>query len=630
VVGIASAPIGNVTYRDTVDGGLVVLGKQGNAKISEADIWPAGIQLNPATGAIGATNSVAVGTYVVKYQLCEDAPPADCATTTATISVIAPVVAEADAGSAIVGTASTATASVIANDLVNGAPPLLGPSGNAIIAITGTWPAGLTLDTSTGAVNASSSLAAGSYHVHYSLCDHNSPADCSTATDNVTVMPPYAEVQASTAAVYGDIEFDWARDGIYCAACNFGLGNSQVNWTDHANNLWVNKIDPDSGLFMPGTGQGTLVDTTAFFWEDWGNGPEWAFSTPVAGQQPISQLVYSRYVPGHPATGASAGAALATLVDGTQGPTWQVKFFPGAISLLNNTVLPEASQCNGDPLPLAVFKNLATPTQMFTEPVTIGVGTTPSLTPFGAYASGLAERWVPCTHWMTFQGIVTIGPHPGVEQVFWYDTDTQVVQQLTFDATTKERAVMFKAPEFTDSSGSAQYVLMALAEDSDGNTTLQIYLQNGSTTNGAPAFQLINTIRSPDPSQPYIFDPKAFINCSPDCHTFIAMGLSSVLSSQQTETEPNGLGVSNINPQTPFFEVLAPSVETPSVQRFDPKYFITGRGPVLYYDRALTLTRNQPLQSQGIFFINMQLGIPSGNCVGSSAEGGLATAWPNC
>lgn len=632
VAGTASTPIADVAANDTINGKPALLRAGGDATVAEVGTWPAGIALIPQTGAVTTTSSVAPGNYSFEYQLCNRQSPPQCDTTTDTVTVTASVVALPAAGSVVAGSNGRAIGSVIAQDLVNGIPATLGQSGNSTLSENGAWPDGITLDPFTGAVFVDSSVSIGTYDMQSQLCDKLTPVTCATAIDAVTVTMPFTEVQASAQQVYGDIEFDWARDGVYCESCNFGLTNSQVNWTDTANNLWVNPIDHTTGVFKPANGQQTLVDTTAFFWKDWGNGPEWAFSTPVPGQSPISQLVYSRYKPGDPATGNFAGAALATIVSGDSGPVWQLDFFPGAIGPIgNNTVLPLASQCNADPVALAVFRSVAQgPQQMFTESVTTAAGTKPTETPFGAYASGIAERWVPCTHWLTFQGTPPQYMNSDVQQVFWYDTDTQVVQQLTNDATTKARALMFLAPDFPNAQGQAQYVLMTQATDSEGNTAIQIYLQTGNEANGAPSFALVNSIISPDPTQPYMFDPKAFINCTPDCQTYVVVGIGPTPNAQQTETIPNGLGVMGINPAKPFFEILAPSLATPAVKRMDLKYFITALGPAVYYDRILALTQTQPYTAQGIYLIFMQLGAPTGNCVGSSAEGGLSANWPNC
>lgn len=615
VAGTAATPIASTVATDSVDGAAVILGTGANATLARVGTWPTGIALNTSTGAITTSASVPPGSYSLGYKLCDLNAPAQCATANDTVTVNAAIVANADAGSAFVGTTSTAIGNLLANDFVNGVPAVPGPSGNATVSAIGAWPAGISLNPATATLTVSASVASASYLLTYQLCDLNAVPDCASATAAVLVTPPFTPVQASNSAG-GDIEFDWARDGIYCSTCNYGASNSQVNWTDQTYHLWVSGVDRTTGLFTPFSGQGTLVDTTAFFWADWGNGPEWAFSTPVTGQDVVSQLVYTRFIPGEPATADYAGAALAAPQSAT---TWGYRFFPGAIGGgNNNTVLPEASQCNTDTEAIAVFQNQDfTPPKMYTEPVTPVIGTRPTLTPFGAYANGIGERWVPCTHWLTFQGNVTINGN-ALQQVFWYDTDTQVVQQLTFDPTTKQRALMFRAPEFQD-----QYVLMALAADDQ----IQIYLQSGTNPNGSPIFNLINTIYSPDPSEPFMFDPKAFVHCTPTCQTYIVMGLSQIVNSQQTQTDPNGLGVTNISPTNPFFEILIQGSSLPATQRLDPKYFISTNGPLVYFAQIQVQSGNLPYKPQGVYFINMQLGPPSGSCVGSSAEGGLL---PGC
>jgi hypothetical protein len=634
LAGKASTPIHNVASNDTINGVQARLQTSPNATVAAYGTWPTGISLNTTTGAVTTTASVPPGSYDPQYQLCTLTTPATCATAPITLTVDPALIVLPTAGSAVAGTAATAIGNVAANDIVNGVAAILGASGNATVSQVGTWAAGISLNTTTGAVTTTAAVAAGNYALAYQLCDTNTPQNCAQAPSNVTVTQQFTEVSVSP-YMTGDIEFDWARDGIYCAACNYGVGNAQLNWTDRNNNLWVSGVDPTTGMFTPISGHGNSgvpVDTTAFFWQDWGNGPEWAFSTPpgAPGGNPISQLVYTRYQPGEPAEWEYAGAAIATITGASAGsPTWSYGFLPGAYSPPSlNTALPEASQCPSDPVAYVVYEDEKATTQTFTEPVSQAVGTVPTLTGWGALANDIGERWVPCTTWLTFQGDVTIGTN-SLQQVFWYDRVSQVYQQLTFDPTTKQRAVMFLAPDFPNSQGNPQYVLMTLAADVE----IQIYLQNGSYPNGAPMMELVNTIHSPDPAEPNMFDPKAFIHCSaafPTCQTYVVMGLSAVPNSQQTESQPNGLGVTNINPNNPMFEILVPAASSPPTQRLDPKFFVTANGPVVYYDRLLALTKTQPYEDQGIYLINMQLGSPFGPCVGSSAEEGLVPGWPNC
>jgi len=182
---------------------------------------------------------------------------------------------------------------------------------------------------------------------------------------------------------------------------------------------------------------------------------------------------------------------------------------------------------------------------------------------------------------------------------------------------------MFKAPDFPDANGNAQYILMTVAADQQ----IEVFLQTGTNSNGSPIMTLVNTIYSPDPGESFMFDPKAFVHCTPKCVTYVVMGLGTVAESQQTETEPNGLGVATLNPNNPFFEVLVAANTVDQLtgqisQRLDPKVYITDAGPVVYYDLLDTLTTTLPYNDQGIYMINMGLGSPQGNCVGWSAYDG--------
>ena len=99
-----------------------------------------------------------------------------------------------------------------------------------------------------------------------------------------------------------------------------------------------------------------------------------------------------------------------------------------------------------------LFHNLTSPPQSSWELATSTPGTAPALDQFGAYDDGLGERWVPCTHQLTFQGSAPPDSQGHVyQQVFWYDIDTQVVQQLTKNSHGEHTWCMFEAPHFNHS-----------------------------------------------------------------------------------------------------------------------------------------------------------------------------------
>jgi hypothetical protein len=432
----------------------------------------------------------------------------------------------------------------------------------------------------------------------------------------------YTEVQA-TATPLGDVEFDFGRDGVACPSCNFGDGNDRANWTDRDGNIWIAHLDPSTGLFVSPGANDELADTTAFFWNVYGNGPEWAFST--QNGQVVSQLVYSRWKPGEPHTIGYTGAAFTTQTayNAFGQDNWQPAFFPDSIGKgvasqgTNNSNLPEASQCNTDPVATAMWKNFADPTQVFTEAVSTAAGTKPAqlVLPPGVTSNGIGERFVPCTHQLLFQGTVEY-KNSGVyvQQVFWYDWDTQVVEQLTTDATAKNAGFMFQAPDFNN-----DYIFFTIAS----RTTVQVYEQTGTNGDGSPSFTQVNSITSPDPDEPYINSVEPFINCTPQCTTYIFATLSKTAKSQKGVSVPNGLAVIALSPNTPLFNILVTADSLPARQRLDPEYFITPQGPYLYYNRIVPETGSTKYHNEGEWFIDMQLGAPSGPCVGSSAEDGL-------
>jgi len=323
---------------------------------------------------------------------------------------------------------------------------------------------------------------------------------------------------------------------------------------------------------------------------------------------------------------ANAGAAFAT--PGPDG--WTADFFPGAIGPTAsggtiNTVMPQATQCNSDPVALTAFPDLAIPQDVFWSLTNTAPGTAPVLTPFGSFAVGVsgdkpAIHWVACTHQLVFIGAAPPDGSGNVyHQVFWYDADTQAVQQLTLDPADHAEAFMFQAPEFNDAS-----VLYTIIN----NVEIDVYEQTGVGDNGAPTFQLVNQITSPDPAEPYISGTEPFIHCTPTCQTYIFMKLQSdIRDLSNINTVANGLAVTNITPTQRLFKILIPQAATPTIQRNDAEYYITANGPYLYYSRNIVSSATTQFQPQGRYFIDMQLGAPSGACVGSSAEGGML---PGC
>ena len=124
-----------------------------------------------------------------------------------------------------------------ANDSVNGAAATLGGAGNATVAQSGTWPAGIALNTTTGAITTTAAVAPGTYSVVYQLCDKNTPPDCATATDTVTVtgnIVPTPDTGTSRRERRAPIPNVAANDTVNGAAATLGgAGNATVAQIGH-------------------------------------------------------------------------------------------------------------------------------------------------------------------------------------------------------------------------------------------------------------------------------------------------------------------------------------------------------------------------------------------------------------
>jgi hypothetical protein len=610
--------IKNVASTDTVNGAPATLGPSGNAIVSLTPPPQKGFALNTTTGALTTTLTTPKGTYAVSYTICDAANPSTCSSAAENITVTTSVATLPIAGSAVVATSGVPIGDVAIPDTVDGVPAVVGT--NATVTQGAGWPDGLTLNTATGEIDSDATVPLGGYSLPYSLCNASAPTDCATQTATVLITQAFTENQA-TPQTMGDVEFDWGRDGAPCPSCNFGDGNDRANWTDRAGHIWIAHLDITSGQFTT-TAEDEQADSHAYFWNEWGNGPEWAFST--QNGQVVSQLVYSRFensqtAPPQPKPGF-AGAGFATQ---TGYNVWESQFFPDAIVTggVFNSNLPEASQCNTDPVALAIWKSLGANFSLYTEDVSGAPGTVPTeLTlPSGVTSNGIGERFVPCTHQLLFQANVPYGNSgTSVQQVFWYDMDTSQYEQLTTDASAKYSGFMFKAPDFGDN-----YIFYTVAS----HNRIEVFEQLQANPDGSPNFQLVNTIYSPLPDQQYLNTSEPFINCTPTCTTYAFITISNGASQKGIEN-PNGLAVVALSPATPMFEILVSTDAPATRQRLDPEYFITPQGPYIYYNRIIPLQPGQTrYDNQGEWFIDMQLGAPSGQCVGSSAEDGLP---PNC
>lgn len=386
---------------------------------------------------------------------------------------------------------------------------------------------------------------------------------------------PATEVLVTTAR-FGDMEFDWGRDGVYCRQCNGGQGNNRFNWVDRQGRLWIAHIDPDSGFITPSNGRGQLVDTNVAYYSDFGNGPEWLF------WEGDSQLVYTKYVDYLNPTPQTTGVALARWVNGG----WQAGFIDSGME----HITPAPSQSVGDPVPRMVYAKVTGP-QIYWR--TMGDALGPETkAPWNSV--GLSVRWVPDTPLLAFVNGVPGSDGKRYQQIFLFNSETNALEQLTFEDEQKRGVFMFRAPEF---GGDLTYFTVA------NRTEFRVY-RYMLQPSGQRAWTLVHRVRGPAEA-PYLATPEPFTH---NGRTWVYMTLSSDKRASDIEV-PTDLALTSIDPARPVFRRLTGS-GSPRRLRQDPEYYITSQGAFVYYTRAIPATDTQGPVNEGIFRIDLGLGPP--------------------
>ncbi|UOF16265.1 Ig-like domain-containing protein [Lysobacter capsici] len=173
----------NVLVNDTLDGNPVT---PADVTLTQVSTTNPGVTLNTTTGAVNVAPGTPAGTYTLTYQICELLNPTNCDDATVTVTVdAAPIVANDDTGTPVNGrTGGTAVADVRVNDTLNGNPVV---AADVTLSQVSTTNPGVTLNTTTGAVNVAAGTPAGTYTLVYRLCEVLNPSNCDDATVTVTV-----------------------------------------------------------------------------------------------------------------------------------------------------------------------------------------------------------------------------------------------------------------------------------------------------------------------------------------------------------------------------------------------------------------------------------------------------------
>jgi hypothetical protein len=399
-----------------------------------------------------------------------------------------------------------------------------------------------------------------------------------------TVLP---EVQVTTSAI-PDFEFDSARNGVNCPTCNAGDGNSRLAFSDRDGRLWLGKVDFNTGAFVPTTGRGRQIDSFTAPVTCFGNGPEWMSS--AAG----SQIVYTRFVngsglPGNGTVNCTASSpqiALASL--GSSG--WRTQVLPNSLNRITpdgtkdaTDTDPRVNYVQGDKEALFWRKRSALSTEVEM--------------PINDLTGGNSRRWVPGTRKIIFQGHLATDPRL-LDQVWLYDTDTKKREQLTFDSVTKAGGFMWRAPEYGN-----EYVFFTMA---NFRQELWVYRKLRAPS-GNMVWTVTKKIRAPKSAGlPYFWSPEVFTH-NGRSYIFTQVSPSNKFFDKSI---PTHLAITSIDPLKSDLRLLTNDTTKPRV-RLDPEFFITAKGPFIYYNRLVPANSTYPDGiNDGVWRVDTRLGPP--------------------
>ncbi|MFZ2990682.1 hypothetical protein [Ideonella sp.] len=375
-----------------------------------------------------------------------------------------------------------------------------------------------------------------------------------------------------------DFEFDWGRDGFDCPTCNGGAGNSRLAYTDLVKNLWVAQVDFQTGGFLPANGKGELVDTLTALATDFGNGPEWMFSS--LG----SQLVYTKYLPDQTPSPETAGLGLATR--GADG-LWIPSLMEGGLKRQS----PLGTQDVDDPQPRLHYQDIAKLKTFWRK---ADRPKSEAKVPVSGFNGG-GRRWVPGTRKIIITGNGTEGTlGDGFRQVYVYDTDTDALEQVTNEAANHVGAMMWSAPEF-----GGELVFFSVR---DGRQL--VVHRKQADASGSLKWGPVLTVSMPE-ATPYVWSPEYFVH---NGKSYIFFQMNTTTDSSDL-SKPNLLAMVGILPENSGLTLLTPT-NAPARVRMDPEYFITAKGPYIYYNRYKPATDTKPSIPEGVYRVDTRLGAP--------------------
>jgi len=182
------------------------------------------------------------------------------------------------------------------------------------------------------------------------------------------------------------------------------------------------------------------------------------------------------------------------------------------------------------------------------------------------------------------------------DQIFTYDTDTGELEQLTDDPVGFVGAFMWNAPEYDN-----ELVFMTTPS---GRQSIKVF-RKVKGFDGVLRWTVVKTV-STDPALglPFFFSPEPMVH---NGRSYLVFQLSPDFKFYD-KSVPTHIGISGILPRRNDLRVLTEG--GPARLRLDPEYFITAKGPYIYYKRSIPETATSPPLNDGVWYVDTKLGPP--------------------
>ena len=183
--------VGNIRTNDKYDG---VTPTAANITVTFTTPLPAGLTYNASTGALTSTG-LAMGNYLITYQMCDTMFPTNCDSATIALSIGYPINAVNDESILTYSSSTVIVGNILTNDLLNGSTAT---ATNTAVSFPNALPTGITYNAATGVFSATG-LAVGKYIISYKLCDAVYTSNCDTATFTIYITTKNGPLVSSRA-----------------------------------------------------------------------------------------------------------------------------------------------------------------------------------------------------------------------------------------------------------------------------------------------------------------------------------------------------------------------------------------------------------------------------------------------